>query len=117
MAWADAIAITAPLTDRTRGLIDAEALAAMRPGAWLINVGRGEIVDEAALIAALESGHLGAAALDVFAVEPLPADSPLWAMPERDHHAALFGRVRRCPIDAPTICSSRTSGDDHAAKP
>jgi len=81
LAWADAIAITAPLTEATRGLIDTEALATMRRGAWLLNVGRGAIVDERALIEALESGHIGAAALDVFAIEPLPAESALWSMP------------------------------------
>jgi phosphoglycerate dehydrogenase-like enzyme len=72
------VAITAPLTAETAGLFDDDAFAAMRPGARLVNVGRGEIVDEDALLRALESGRLGGAALDVFATEPLPADSPLW---------------------------------------
>ena len=81
LAWADAIAVTAPLTDATRGLFDKGAFALMKPGAWFINVGRGEIVDEIALIASLSSGHLGGAGLDVFAVEPLPTDSPLWSHP------------------------------------
>ena len=81
LAWADAVAATAPLTDATRGLFGRGAFAAMRPGAWFVNVGRGEVVDEPALVAALQSGHLGGAGLDVFAVEPLPADSPLWALP------------------------------------
>jgi phosphoglycerate dehydrogenase-like enzyme len=62
-------------------LIDGAALDAMRPGAVLINVARGDLVDEAALIGALQSGRLGGAAVDVFAQEPLPADSPLWGMP------------------------------------
>lgn len=81
LGWADAIAVTAPLTDDTRNLFDRGAFARMRQGAWFVNVGRGEIVDEAALVDALASGHLGGAALDVFAVEPLPPDSPLWDLP------------------------------------
>ena len=81
LAWADAIVLSAPLTDDTRGLFDAAAFAAMRPGAWFINVGRGEVVDERALADALGSRHLGGAGLDVFTVEPLPDDSPLWSLP------------------------------------
>jgi D-2-hydroxyacid dehydrogenase (NADP+) len=81
LGWAEAVVVTAPLNDDTRGLFDAEAFAAMRAGAWFVNVGRGEIVDEAALVDALERGHLGGAGLDVFVTEPLPADSPLWHAP------------------------------------
>ena len=81
LGWADAIVVAAPLTDETRGMFDADAFAAMRAGAWFVNVGRGEIVDEPALVAALVDGHLGGAGLDVFATEPLPADSPLWTLP------------------------------------
>ena len=81
LGWADAVVSTAPLTDATRGMVDRNAFAAMRPGAWFVNVGRGDVVDEPALIAALQSGRLGGAGLDVFAVEPLPADSPLWTIP------------------------------------
>ncbi len=77
----DDLVLTAPLTEETRNMIGAAELAMLPAGAHLVNVGRGELIDEPAMIAALESGHLGAAALDVFAVEPLPADSPLWAMP------------------------------------
>jgi phosphoglycerate dehydrogenase-like enzyme len=73
--------LACPLTAETRGLIDAAALALLPPGAQLINVARGEVVVEQALIAALQSGHLGGAFLDVFEVEPLPADSPLWSLP------------------------------------
>ena len=61
--------------------MDASAFAAMKPGAWFCNVGRGTLVDEPALIAALESGHLRGAALDVASREPLPADDPLWDAP------------------------------------
>ena len=72
------LAIACPLTEETRRLIDARALASLPAGARVINVGRGEIVDEAALIDALASGHLGGAYLDVFEKEPLPPDSRLW---------------------------------------
>jgi phosphoglycerate dehydrogenase-like enzyme len=77
----DDLVLAAPLNDETRGLIGAPELALLPIGAHVINVGRGELVDEAALVEALQSGHLGGAALDVFAVEPLPADSPLWDLP------------------------------------
>jgi D-3-phosphoglycerate dehydrogenase len=74
---ADVVCLHVPLLPATHQLVDADRLASMKQGAMLINVARGPVVDEAALIAALDSGHLGAAALDVFEVEPLPADSPL----------------------------------------
>ena len=77
----DWLAMACPLTAETRGVIDAAALAAMPKGARVINISRGEVIDEPALIAALASGHLGGAYLDVFAQEPLPAGSPLWDMP------------------------------------
>jgi phosphoglycerate dehydrogenase-like enzyme len=75
------LAIACPLTEETRGLIDAKTLELLPRGARMINIARGEIVDEPALTEALQSGHLGGAYLDVFAQEPLPADSPLWDMP------------------------------------
>jgi phosphoglycerate dehydrogenase-like enzyme len=81
LARADVVLDAVPLTSATRGMFDAAAFAAMRPGARFINVGRGATVDEPALVDALERGHLGGAALDVFAIEPLPSDHPLWAMP------------------------------------
>lgn len=74
----DVAALCAPLTEETRGRFDAGRFAALKPGALLINVTRGELVDHAALVAALKSGHLGGAGLDVTPVEPLPADDPLW---------------------------------------
>ena len=77
---ADGIVITLPLTDATRGLLDADTLAAVKPGAVLVNVGRGAVVDEAALAERLQDGTLAGAALDVFAEEPLPTDSPLWGL-------------------------------------
>jgi phosphoglycerate dehydrogenase-like enzyme len=77
LAVADIVSLHCPLTDATRGLIDATALARMKPGAVLINVARGGVVDEAALATALASGHLLSAATDVFETEPAPAESPL----------------------------------------
>jgi D-2-hydroxyacid dehydrogenase (NADP+) len=81
LAEADLVALTCPLTKETEGLIGAAALGALKPGALLINVARGKVVDEAALIAALANGQVGAAALDCFHEEPLPAASPFWALP------------------------------------
>lgn len=78
---ADVVAIAAPLTPETEGLIDAEALALMKPGGYLINIARGQIVDQDALVAALRSGHLAGAGLDVTTPEPLPPDHPLWRLP------------------------------------
>ncbi|HET7180704.1 MAG TPA: phosphoglycerate dehydrogenase [Candidatus Limnocylindrales bacterium] len=77
LASSDAISLNSPLTPETRHLLDADRLARMRRGAWVINTGRGGLIDEPALIDALHSGQVGAAALDVFEVEPLPMDSPL----------------------------------------
>lgn len=80
LAGADDVVLATPLTADTRRLIDADALAAMRPGARLVNIGRGPVVDHDALLAALHSGQVGAAALDVFEDEPLPAEHPFWDM-------------------------------------
>jgi phosphoglycerate dehydrogenase-like enzyme len=77
----DAVVVSAPGTAETENLFDKEAFAAMKPGALFCNVGRGSLVDESALIDALESGHLGGAILDVTREEPLPADDPLWDAP------------------------------------
>jgi phosphoglycerate dehydrogenase-like enzyme len=77
----DWLVLACPLTEKTRQLVDAHALSLLPQGAHLINVARGEVVDEPALIAALQSGHLGGAFLDVFAHEPLPVTSALWALP------------------------------------
>jgi phosphoglycerate dehydrogenase-like enzyme len=77
LASADVVSLHLPLAPSTERLIDKKALARMKPGAVLINTARGGLVDEPALIEALENAHLRAAGLDVFAVEPLPADSRL----------------------------------------
>jgi phosphoglycerate dehydrogenase-like enzyme len=76
----DHFVILTPLTDETRNIVDAKLLAAMKPSAFLINLARGGIVDEAALIEALKAKRIGGAAIDVFVKEPLPADHPFWAM-------------------------------------
>jgi glyoxylate/hydroxypyruvate reductase A len=81
MAEVEILAVMLPLTTHTRGLITGARLRTMQPGAKLINAARGSIVDELALIAALQDGHIGGATLDVFEIEPLPVDSPVWAMP------------------------------------
>jgi phosphoglycerate dehydrogenase-like enzyme len=78
---AHSVVLTLPLTEQTRGMIDAAAIERMHSGAVLVNVGRGGVVDEPALVAALAQGRLAGAALDVFATEPLSPDSALWNLP------------------------------------
>lgn len=91
----DAIVVTLPGTDQTHHLIDEGVLAAVKPGVILASVGRGTVIDEAALLDALDDGRVSFAALDVFEVEPLPADSPLWRHPRvlvSPHTAALSSK-------------------------
>jgi glyoxylate/hydroxypyruvate reductase A len=78
---ADVLALSVPHTPQTEKMIGAAELALLKPGAYLINIARGAVIDEAALVEALRSGHLSGAALDVFAEEPLPDSSPLWDLP------------------------------------
>ncbi|MFT4624542.1 MAG: glycerate dehydrogenase [Myxococcota bacterium] len=82
VARADVLSLHCPLTPSTRHLVDADLLAAMKPGAFLINTSRGGLVDQAALVAALDRGRLAGAALDVQDPEPLPASHPLWGRPD-----------------------------------
>lgn len=81
LGQADIVVSMLPLTPNTRRRLDAAAFAAMKPGAAFINASRGEVVDEDALVAALQSGHLSGATLDVFETEPLAPDHPLWTLP------------------------------------
>ena len=80
LAESDIVSLHLPLTDQTSGLLDAAALAGMKPDAVLVNTSRGPIIDEDALVDALRGGRLAAAGLDVFAVEPIPADNPLLSL-------------------------------------
>jgi phosphoglycerate dehydrogenase-like enzyme len=92
----DFLVVAAALTPATRGIVGAAELKALKPGAWLINIARGPLVDEGALLAALD-GDLGGAALDVFDQEPLPPDHPLWTKPNvvlTPHISASSDRMR-----------------------
>ena len=79
---ADAVLLCCPITDETRGIANAEFFKAMKDNAVLLNVGRGGLVDEPALLAGLKQGKPAYAALDVVSVEPLPADNPIWSHPK-----------------------------------
>ena len=119
LAEAEHLVVCTPRTPSTRGLIDAAALARLPANAFVINVGRGGVVDEGALLAALHAGRVGGAALDVFEEEPLAADSPWWSAPNTivTPHIAGLGRryleravevvlenVERLERGAPLIC-------------
>jgi len=92
---ADFVALTCPLTPQTEGLINAQALALMKPSAYLINVARGKVVDEGALIAALQGGRIAGAGLDCTVDEPLPNASPLWDIPNVLITPHTAGETRR----------------------
>jgi phosphoglycerate dehydrogenase-like enzyme len=81
LAQSDVVAVCLPLTDQTNQMFDTETIAKMKPGSYIVNVTRGEIIADEPLVAALESGHLGGAALDVAPGEPLPADHKLFQLP------------------------------------
>jgi D-2-hydroxyacid dehydrogenase (NADP+) len=98
----DALVLALPLTAETHHLIGARELALLPTGAHIVNVGRGELIDETALTDALVRGHIGAAALDVTEVEPLPDDSPLWDMPNvivTPHAAGATASTRRRALE------------------
>ena len=92
---ADVVALTCPLTPQTQGLIGAAALAAMKPSAMLVNVARGRVVDEAALVEALAGRRIAAAGIDCTVEEPLPAASPLWALDNALITPHTAGETRR----------------------
>jgi phosphoglycerate dehydrogenase-like enzyme len=92
---ADYLAIAAPLTPSTRGAISREVISRLKPTAWIMNIGRGAIVDESAMIEALQAKRIGGAALDVFTTEPLPKESPLWRLDNviiTPHHSSSSPR-------------------------
>lgn len=97
----DFLVLLTPYTPETKNIVGAKVFAAMKPGACLVNLARGGIVDEDALVEALKSGKLAGAALDVFATEPLPADSPLWGMENvivTQHQGGFFDGYPRFAI-------------------
>lgn len=99
---ADWLIVSAPATPETRHIVGAAELAALPPGARLVNIARGSLVDERALIAALREGRLAGAALDVFETEPLPTESPLWGMPNviiSPHNAGASPRSLQRTLD------------------
>jgi phosphoglycerate dehydrogenase-like enzyme len=99
----DVVVLALPLTENTRHIVSARVISAMQPGALLVNVGRGELVDQVALTVALRDGHLGGAGLDVTDPEPLPADDPLWSAPNviiTPHNSGSTDGTARRAVDA-----------------
>ena len=109
LAASDAVSLHVPLTDDTRMLFNAARLAAMRKGALLVNTARGGIVDEAALAEALRSGHLGGAAMDVFASEPLGAGSPLADAPHCILTAHIGGVTRESNVRVSSVVAEKVA--------
>jgi D-3-phosphoglycerate dehydrogenase len=100
LARSDIVTVHARLTDDTRGMFDAKAFAAMKPGAYFVNTARGEIVDQSALADALDSGHLAGAALDVFHPEPPQADERLLDRPNVITTPHLAGASRQVALES-----------------
>jgi (S)-sulfolactate dehydrogenase len=107
VAEADVVSLHVPLSASTRGLFDAARIEAMKPGALLVNASRGGIVDEAALVAALKRGHLGGAALDVFATEPLPADNVFAGCPNLLLTPHVAGPSRESSVRISTLVAAK----------
>jgi len=107
LAEADVVTLHVPLVAATRNLIDARRLAAMKRGAILVNTARGGVVDEAAVAAALASGQLGGAALDVFDAEPLPAGSPLAGAPNLLLTPHVAGLTQESNVRVSTMIAER----------
>lgn len=110
---ADILVSLLPLTAQTRGLLNAARFAQMKPGAQIINFGRGPVIDDEALLAALQSGQIRHAVLDVFAVEPLPADHPYWTAPGvtvLPHISAETDRDTASALVAKNIAAWRADG-------
>ena len=109
----DILSLHCPLSERTRGLIGGPELALLRPGSLLVNTARGPVVDEAALLAALESGHLGGAGLDTFDIEPLPQGHPLTRLPQVLLTPHVAGVTRQAALRVATLTAANIV--DHLA--
>ena len=116
LARVDILSLHCPLTEQTRGLIGRRELALLKPGALLVNTARGPIVDEAALVEALRSGHLGGAGLDTFAIEPIAPDNPLLALDNVILTPHIAGVTRNAALQVATI-TARNVVDALAGRP
>jgi D-3-phosphoglycerate dehydrogenase len=116
LARVDILSLHCPLTEQTRGMIGRRELARMKPGALIVNTARGPVIDEAALIEALKSGHIGGAGLDTFEIEPLPADSPLLALDNVILTPHVAGVTRNAALQVATI-TARNVVDTLAGRP
>lgn len=117
LAEFDWVVIGAPATDGTRHLIGADELAAMKPSAWLVNIARGDLIDQPALIAALEAGTIAGAFLDTVSPEPLPPDDPLWSAPNCLHSMHLSGRSQTGMMDRAAALFVENLAAFHAGRP